>query len=153
MKESVMDSTWYVVADASRAKIFSVSKGKLKLIKQLYHEESRLKRSALITDKVGLFRNGHGGGGDFVGADTKLVEKETFAKELVDFLEEARKTNRFESIVWISLSRFYGLASKHINPSLQRCIFQHIDKNYLELDRRKLTDLITTEQWWHWQAA
>ena len=135
--------TWLLIADASKARIFSIHKARifieqnpnnLELVGQYTHEESRKKGCDLITDKMGEF-----GSGTFVEATPpKVHEAEIFALELIKYLETGRTENNFRDIIIVAPPPFMKLLNKHMHHTMHKLISQTIEKDYTQHNEREL---------------
>lgn len=136
--------TWLLIADASKARIYSIIKARifqdpanlknLKLLGSYSHDESRKKAAELISDKMGGF-----GSGTFVEATSpKVHEAEQFAHELIDYLEAGRKNNSFRDLILIAPPAFMGLLHKCMPHEMHKLISKTIEKDYTHHDNREL---------------
>lgn len=136
--------TYVLVADASKAKLFSTYKAKLlqttasekdlHLIASFSHEDSRKKGVELASDKMGGFNTG-----TFVEATSpKTQEAIEFAQELMDFIETERTKNLFRELIIIAPPAFMGMLNKAASSEIQKLISQTIEKDYTPLDDRNL---------------
>src|SRR3989344_9647078 len=121
------NTTWIVVADAGKARIFSALKVRLfnsanpkdlKLISEHAHAESRKMDSELVTDRQGHFgssRQGHFGSGTFAEpTDPKRHQEEIFAHEITKILGHAHNENKFHDLILIAPPTFMGLLNKYL---------------------------------------
>ncbi len=136
-----MPMTWILVADAAEARIYSYERGKggeLAQVEAFSHPESRMKGADLIRDRSGNNQSG-GGHGTFVEqSETKIVEADRFARELVDALDKSRNGNKFDQLVLVAPPRFYGMMKQHFKAPLQAMVTGVVEKNYLSLKPREL---------------
>lgn len=137
-------NTWLLIADASKARIYSTHKARmfleqnnpknLLLIDQFSHAQSRMKSAELVTDRLGDF-----GTGTFVEATTpKLYEAERFAIELVNQLDVGRKAKSFRDIIIVAPPAFMGLLNKHMHNETLKLVTQKIEKDYTQNNEREL---------------
>lgn len=136
------NTTWILVADASKARIFSTHKaalfngnGKnLQLINEYEHQESRKKDQDLVTDRQGKF-----GSGTFVETtDPKHHEEERFAVELTKTLAKAHNENRYHELIFIAPATFMGMLNKHISNELNKLVNLTIEKDYTSFNEQEL---------------
>jgi len=135
--------TWFLVADASQAKLFSAYRARiiqsedtelLELIAEYTHAASRKKNGDLVTDRQGDF-----GLGTFVEeTPPKTHEAEMFALELIKYLETGRKDAQFRDIIIVAPPTFMGLLHKYMPPAMQKLILQTIEKDYTQLSKQAL---------------
>ncbi len=149
VKIGVERMIWIIVADASRAKIFSVNKikfingkEKLSLVKELTHPESRLHDLDIVTDKPGRYaaRMGQARGSFAEQTEPRKHEVENFACQLANYLEASRAENAFSELILVAPSHFYGVMNKHFHPPLKKVISQVIDKDYTKDTEKELED-------------
>jgi protein required for attachment to host cells len=127
-----MSSIWVVVADASRARIFSAEKpnSALEEVQTLTHPASRLHEGDLVAERQGRERN-PGGGGHEGGHEQEAKEEEAnrFAIEVNDVLEAARNANRFYKLYVVAAPSFLGLLRKQQSAPLKRLLAEEVSKN------------------------
>lgn len=139
-------TTWLLVADASKARIYSMQKAlffqdasnlkNLKLISEYSHEESRKKGVELISDKKGEF-----GAGTFVEASSpKVHEADQFAYELVNSLEAGRKTNSFRDLIIVAPPAFMGLLHKRMSYEMHKLVSKTIEKDYTQHNEKQILE-------------
>jgi protein required for attachment to host cells len=135
--------SWLLVADASKAKIYALNKLKtfkekkannLLLIGEYTHDGSRKKTSELTSDKMGEF-----GSATFASATPpKLHEADQFAHELISYLLQGIKENKFHRLIITAPPAFMGLLNKHIPNELNKLIEQRIEKDYTQFSTQDL---------------
>ena len=132
-------NTWVVVADASKASIYSMHKARflidenpnnLTLVSTHTHHESRQKTSDLVSDKMGEYGSQSGRNSLIEMTVPKLREAEIFAHELLEQLEMGRTGNHYRDLIIIAPPAFLGLLNKGMTQNLQKLIIQTIEKNY-----------------------
>lgn len=142
-------TTWILVADSSRARIFE-ARGALRdvhEIEEFVHPEGRAHNRDLKTDASGRY---FGKGEQTQGhtATTKVEpqehEAELFAKQLTDHLDKARTTQRFESLHLIAPPKFLGLLRRHMRKETQNLVAATLTKEVAWLDERSIAEYIRT---------
>lgn len=141
--------TWLLIADAAKARIFSMQKARifhdknpnnLELIGAFTHENSRKKGSELTSDKMGEF-----GSGTFVEAmSPKLHEALQFAHELLHHLEIGRKEKNYRDLIIVAPPAFMGILHKHMPHEVHKLISQKIEKDYTQYEGRELIQNLLT---------
>lgn len=124
--------TWILVADASRARIFSAAKALSPLteIRALTSPEARLHEGDLVTDKGGRDRNpGVGAHGFNVGDEHKQDNAERFAAHVCQELEAARGAGEFRKLYVVAAPSFLGMLRRHQSNSLRQMVAGEVDKN------------------------
>jgi protein required for attachment to host cells len=141
-------TTWVLVADNSRARIFSVEKATspLQEIRDFTHPEARLHEGDLVTDKDGRDRGpsaAHGMGSEHVH---KHDGAERFAATVCAELDAARASGIFKKLYIVAAPTFLGLLRKHQSNALKQAIGGEVDKNLATQDaamiRRHLPDYL-----------
>jgi len=132
--------TWVVVADRSRARIFSVEtpRGPLTEIEDLVHPESRAHDRDLTSDRPGRSSDNHVLGTAHGKVDQQAQE---FAREIADRLENGRVGAQFERLVVVAAPDVLGLLRKTMNGPLLRTVCREVLKNLTQqrpADIRKL---------------
>ena len=129
---NMMSAAWVVVADASRARIFSAEKPASTLveIQTLAHPEARLHEGDLISDKAGRDRSSGMRAHD-VGHvnDVKEEEATRFASQVCEAIECGRANNRFDKLYVIAAPGFLGMLRKHQTSSVQKIVAGEVSKN------------------------
>jgi protein required for attachment to host cells len=137
------NTTWIVVADAGKARIFSALKARLfnstnpknlKLISEHTHGESRKMDSELVSD-----RQGHFGSGTFEEpTDPKRHQEEIFAHEITKILGHAHNENKFHDLILIAPPTFMGLLNKHLTHTTKQLVSIRIEKDYTRHTEQQL---------------
>ena len=132
-----MTSTWLLVADEYRARLFEYSTPdhRLKELADLVHPASRLKETDLGSDEPGTSFHGHSAGSHSVSGRKSLkhVEAERFAREVAGKLAEDYQHRRFDRLAILASPRFLGLLRPLLTKSLQKSIVLEIDKEVSNL--------------------
>lgn len=141
--------TWILVADNSRARIFTAEKaaGPLTEVSSMTFPEGRLHEGDLITDKGGRSQTPGAGAHAVNGEDAHKQENaDRFANLICDDLETARKEGRFRKLYIIASPSLLGLLRKHQSSSLRQMIAGELDKNLTtqapETIRKQLPDFL-----------
>lgn len=122
-----------VVADSSRARIFTVDSARSPLneIETMAHPEGRVHEQNLVSDLPGK-GSGKGGGGDHAyqeKIEPKREEMIEFAKRIADYLDETRKANKLNKLVIIAAPAFLGELRNHLSSETSEKIVFELDKN------------------------
>ena len=131
-----MGTTWILVADASRAQLYSHEKtGEgISLVREYQHPESRLKASEIASDRAGHQESKGSGRGSLVErADPKKYEAERFAIELAHALEQGRAAGIYQKSVLVAPAHFIGLLHEHLSARARALIDTNIEKDYTQL--------------------
>lgn len=148
-----MSNTWILVADASRARIFTSDAHFRELLETqtFSHAESRLHDQELTSDLPGRSMNSTGKVRHAMeqNTDPKKQQAIEFAHNLADTIEHARTQNQLDSLIIIASPNMLGhlrhamskestkLVSDEINQDLTQHTLEEIRKHLQ--DRRVLT--------------
>lgn len=127
-----MSRTWVVVADASRARLFSADRpaGPLFEMETLSNPKARLHEGDLVSDRGGRDSNGNGVSHGL--GQQKAAKEETanrFASELCAHLEQGRCKGAFGKLYVVGAPTFLGLMRKHQSAQLRGLISEEIAKD------------------------
>jgi len=135
------DSTWIVVANSSRARLFESggAGGVFALLREFEHPESRAKGSDLTSDRPGHTATDQGRR-TALDPDTepKRVAQEQFARELGRVLEQGRVHNRYGALVLVASAPFLGILRTQLPDGVKTRVREAIDKDYTALAEREL---------------
>jgi len=142
-------NSWILVADATNARLFEVSRpsrqnGKtpaLRLLRELSHPQSRLKVHDLVTDARGRSRNPTGKSRRSAmeqRTNPKIAEEQQFARELAGVLGDAREQDAFAALALVAPPKFAGMLRSNFDRKLDRRIVATIEKDYANLPERDL---------------
>ena len=137
-----MKLTWLVVADNSKARIFSVDSrmGPIEEIESIMHAEARLHEQNMTSDLPGR-SNGKGGAGGHAYTDevsTKEQENINFAKRIASELDAARKNNKFKQFILVAAPGFLGNLRKQLNTQTQKLACFELAKNLSSLNAKEI---------------
>ena len=134
-----MSTTWILIANASQARLFineGPNKG-LKLLKELFHPESREKASDLVSDHPSHYKSG-GNGSYIQPPDPKEHEAETFALELAKELEHGRTSNRFQRLIVAATPAFLGKINNRLSNHVSDLVSNTLRKDYTKANEKEL---------------
>ncbi len=126
-----MKLTWILVADSSRARIFTADTpaSPLEEIEDFSHTESRLHDREITSDLPGKIKSVGGGGHAFEQpTDPKKHEADNFAHIVAQYLEDAHNTNRFEQLLLVASPSFLGLLRNHLSEQVKKRVHFELDK-------------------------
>lgn len=125
--------TWIVVADAARARAFLLNKSEKTLETMWSHESvaATLASRDIASDRPGrtFDRSGHGRHGMEAPTDPARYEKERFAREVVQKLDDGRKRNAFDILIIVAPPQFLGDMRSTMPVPLQKRISLEVDKD------------------------
>ena len=139
-----MKLTWLVVADNSKARIFSVGSrmGPIQEIESIEHAEARLHEQNMTSDLPGR-SNGKGGVGGHAYQDEvspKEQENINFAKTIANELDAARRNNKFKQFILVAAPGFLGNLRNQLNTKTQKLACFELAKNLSSLNAKEIRE-------------
>ncbi len=135
--------TWLLIADSSRARLFTLHKPKffqhpshdnLSLLHTFNHEDSRKRAGELVVGKPGKF-----GKGTFDGNNTPHEhEAARFAHELATALHTGFDKHDFRDVILVAPPYFMGVLKETLPEQVRRHVSQTIEKDYTQLSTQEL---------------
>lgn len=125
-------TTWILVADAAKARIFQQSSPKdpADELHTLVHPAARVRNSALTSDSPGA--QGNGGSGTH-GMEEKVspreAEDQRFAREIIDQVRQALNENRIRQFYMAAPPHFLGLLRGAMDNRVSKALAGDLDKN------------------------
>jgi protein required for attachment to host cells len=141
-----MKTTWVVVAESARARIFSLSGigGKLRELENLTHPESRLHDSELTSGRPGRTSDSHGRRHGLEQAmDPHEREAHTFARQVAQHIDRGRREASFDSLVLIAPPKFLGELRTNLSKPTRSALSAELDKNLVEADLKSIERHLT----------
>ena len=133
-----MNSTWLVVADNSRARIFCMESrtSPIEEIKSIVHTQARLHEQNMTSDLPGRANGNAGAGGHAYQDEVSPKEQENlnFAREVANELDVARKENKFKQFVLVAAPEFLGNLRNQLNAPTQKLACFELAKNLSHLN-------------------
>ena len=132
-----MRKTWVVVADNSRARIFTVETPSSPLIEidSIVHPEARMHDRDITSDLPG---RGAGSGGSRHSYETETDAKEYenmgFARRIALFLDDSRKGDRCKNLVIVAAPGLLGNLRGELNDQTRKMVTLELDKNLSHLN-------------------
>lgn len=127
-----MSKKWVVVADQSKARIFTVNdpRGPLLQVGTLEHPEGRKHEQELVSDRPGRKFDSVGQGQHAMGTSVEPKKEEaiSFAKQIADYLQSAHHEGRFNHLLLVAGPPVLGLLRSKLK-SLSGVEISEIDKN------------------------
>lgn len=134
-------STWYLIADGSRARIFARDDDtNISLVETFDHPEGRMHAGDLSMD-VGRTRQT--GSAVFASAKEERnarrdQENANFAKTLVDYLAKGLPENKIDEWVLVAGPQFLGLIREKLTPAVEKLLTATLPKDLTELSPHEL---------------
>lgn len=129
-----MQTTWIVIADSSRVRIFErqAPQYHLKEIENFVNPAGHANSNDLRTDDRGRF---YGKGERYQGhtADPAVFpvehENEMFSKTLTNYLEHARNNHLYNKLCLIAAPKFLGLIRSNMKKGVQELVEDELPKD------------------------
>lgn len=144
-----MSSTWIIVADGSRARIFEeASSSDLHERETLTHPESRMHEQDITSDLPGRTFDSSGEGRHAMGSkhEPKQHEKQEFAKQVADHLDKARTENRLANLIVIAAPAMLGLLRDAFSAETSKLVSAEVDKDLTQHSVQDIQQHLPTPQ-------
>jgi protein required for attachment to host cells len=128
---TIMKLTWILVADTTRARIFTAEtpSSPLEEIEDLSHTEGRLHDREITSGLPGKIKSAGAGGHTFEQpTDPKKHEADVFALRIAKHLEDAHNANRFEQLLIVAGPTFLGLLRNNLPDQIKKLVRFELDK-------------------------
>jgi protein required for attachment to host cells len=139
-------STWVLVANRSKAKIFAIAAGNksLTLVEEIDYPEGRMHGSEFTTDRPGKTFDSAGDHRHAFSKTDNIDEQleNQFARVLSSYLDKKRSENLFRSLVVVADPGFLGELLKSLTPTTRRAVNETLDKNLVHLNAGDLAEYI-----------
>lgn len=125
-----METTWIVVADSSRARVFEQGDKHLREIEDMLNPGAR--SGMLRKDDDGkLHDRNERIQGHVIEPPTGPAahENEVFARSIGHYLDQARNAHRYDRLRLIAAPKFLGLMRGKLNKEVQKMIAQELPKD------------------------
>jgi protein required for attachment to host cells len=146
---------WILVADSSRARIFSGTRkftspgefefSKFSEIDDLVNAWGRARNQDIDTDKPGRMvdRNSAGAGGgqrSAVGGreEPKETEAKAFAQRVGEYLQDGLNDGSFDELVVVAAPKFLGMLRDAIPSQVQNTVVEEISKDFTKMSAHDL---------------
>ncbi|BBI54458.1 hypothetical protein HORIV_68790 [Vreelandella olivaria] len=133
-------TTYIVVADAARARIFTRDALTLAEKESMVHAEGRLHEGDLVTDGRGDVHESMSTTSRSTGEEGTATkhENELFAKEVAQRLYNARVGNSMEKLIMVAPPKFLGLLREKLDGPTQKLVIHSLSK---DLSKASLNDI------------
>ncbi|GAA0792863.1 host attachment protein [Marinobacterium sediminicola] len=125
-------ATWYVVADAAKARIFQQKSPRdtAEEIHTLVHPAARAPGSSLTSDAPGAQANaGSGTHGMQEKVTPRQAEDQRFAREVIDQVRHALNDNQISQFYMAAPPHFLGLLRGAMDNRVSKALAGDLDKN------------------------
>ncbi|MBI1422747.1 MAG: host attachment protein [Gammaproteobacteria bacterium] len=132
-----MAYTWVVVADSTRARIFSAesSSAGLSELETLAHPEGRMHDRDITSDLPGRSFDSNKAGGRHAmepSTDPKQELAIEFARTIARHVDAARVKNDFEQLVIVAAPTFLGLLREQLSNTCRKLVAFELNKNLVQ---------------------
>lgn len=138
-----MKLTWLVVADNSKARIFTVDSrmGPIEEIESISHGEARLHEQEMASDSPGRGNNSGGAGHAYQDeVSPKDQENINFAKQIANELDAARKDGKFKQVMLVAAPGFLGNLRNQLSAQTQKLTCFELAKNLSQLSAKEIRE-------------
>jgi len=136
-----MSKHWIMVADKSKARIFTVADPRGALLDEavLEHPQAREREQALTSDRPGRSFDSKGQGRHAMGTSVEPDQQETirFAKQIADHVQAAHNEGRCDRLLLVAGPPLLGLLREPLN-TLTGLRISEIEKNLGQYDAREI---------------
>lgn len=142
-----MSTTWILIADSSRARIFEKKENEkhLREISDFVNAAGRADDSELGTDERGRF---YGRGEQYQGHTAEPAvsavehENEMFSHALADYLDSARNARRYARLYLIAGPKFLGLLHGSLKEAVRELVAGELVKDISTKDIREVENYL-----------
>lgn len=133
-----MTTTWVLVADSSRARLFSVEKAlaPLQEIEAFINPEGRARTQDLVSDRQGR-SPGNGPNMDYDIAPKRQLAIQ-FAKEISEHLKNGRITGLFSKLYIAAAPAFLGLLRDELDARTAELVVETVSKDLTQLEPKEI---------------
>lgn len=136
-----MSKHWVIVADKSKARIFTVADPRGALMDEvvLEHPQAREREQTLTSDRPGRSFDSKGQGRHAMGTSVEPDQQETirFAKQIADHVQAAHNEGRCDRLLLVAGPPLLGLLREPLN-TLTGLRMSEIEKNLGQYDAREI---------------
>jgi protein required for attachment to host cells len=136
-----MSKHWVIVADKSKARIFTVEDPRGALMDEvvLEHPQAREREQTLTSDRPGRSFDSKGQGRHAMGTSVEPDQQETirFAKQIADHVQAAHNEGRCDRLLLVAGLPLLGLLREPLN-TLTGLRVSEIEKNLGQYDAREI---------------
>jgi len=139
-----MKSTWLIVADNSKARIFSLDSrtGPIEEVKTIENSEARLHEQDLTSDLPGRGSGKGGSGGHAYQNEVSPKEQGNinFAKKIANELDLARQHKKFNRFILVGAPGFLGNLRNKFNSQTKKLIYLEVAKNWSNFNTMEIRE-------------
>ena len=138
-----MNKTWVIVAESSRARLFSIIAKNEPLVEleDMLNPSSKIHESELTSDLPGR-AYGSTGSGIKHSMEPKITPKDQatldFAKSIAERVEKARTSGELKSLILACSPKFLGILRQNLSNETQKLVSRSIDKDLVEMPEAEI---------------
>ena len=136
-----MSKHWVMVADKSKARIFTIADPRGALLDEvvLEHPQAREREQTLTSDRPGRSYDSKGQGRHAMGTSVEPDQQETirFARQITDHVQAAHNEGRCDRLLLVAGPPLLGLLREPLN-TLTGLRMSEIEKNLGQYDAREI---------------
>lgn len=137
IREKDMTTTWVLVADSARARLFSKPKGEpgLTEIRSFVNPDARSPASADATSAPPTVHERMGPARHSIEPHTSVEQKrrDEFARLIAQALGQGRVEGAFANLVLVAAPRMLGTLRESLDSNVRDCVSAEIAKDYTSL--------------------
>ncbi|MBF7054750.1 host attachment protein [Halomonas sp. KAO] len=138
-------TTYIVVADAARARIFT--RDALKLVEQesLVHAANRLHEGDLVTDRGADVHESTSTSSRSSGGESaaRTHEEQVFAKQVAERLYRARVDNSLEKLILVAPGRFLGQLRDKLDAPTAKLVIHSLTKDLTKANPEDIQEAVS----------
>ncbi|BAO88273.1 host attachment protein [Caballeronia cordobensis] len=124
------DKTWIVVADEGRARVFQAP-GLTRDLEEVDDFVNVAHSATTLTEKQAV---------EFSGSERTEKERDKFAIQVAEYLEQARLHQRFGRLRLIAESKFLGMILSSLSAQTRELVFEKVSKDYSTLSIKEIQE-------------
>ena len=140
----MVEPTWVVVAESSRARIFVMDglQSPLREVEDLVNPEGRAHERELTSDRPGRTIDSTGRKRHSKQAPVSPREQRVinFARTLAERIEHARTQGAFQRLILVAAPEFLGLLRGSLGEVTRQCITREVHKNFVRKDEQTIRE-------------
>lgn len=134
--------TWVLVADSSRARIFTASKSTSPIVefRDLVHSEGRQHEREITSDLPGHNSGASISNRHAMGSETDPLQQEAinFSREINQNLDQARLSKVYDRLIVVAAPAFLGLLREHMSPATSKLVAYELNKDLTKMNATEI---------------
>lgn len=137
-----MSTKWIIVADRAGARLFRFDnrERELEQLRDIDHDDGRLRNRELDADRPGAATPGHGNGHGVMAREHDATERVAtrFAGELADVLRDGRTRGGYDELVLVAPPAFLGRLRDALDDPTRDRVVATMDKDLTRIPKHEL---------------